>query len=115
MSERPLKWVKAAKAALMGFPKEVRVQVGYALSEAQAGRKAGYAKPLTQLGSGVIEILADHDGDTFRAVYALKLGDDIWVLHAFQKKSKKGKATPKAEIDLVKRRIAQIRRQLDEG
>ena len=52
----------------MGFPKEVRVQVGYALSEAQAGRKAGYAKPLTQLGSGVIEILADHDGDTFRAV-----------------------------------------------
>nr|WP_306264021.1 type II toxin-antitoxin system RelE/ParE family toxin [Pararhizobium sp. IMCC3301] len=96
----------------MAFPKEVKIAVGYALSEAQKGRKASYANPLKGLGPGVLEIVADHNTDTYRSVYAVKLADDILVLHAFKKKSKSGSATPKSEIDLVKSRLKQVQAQL---
>lgn len=111
-SERPVKWVGDSKKRLLTFPKEIRTQVGYALSEAQMGRKAAYAKPMTGLGSGVLEIVADHDGDTYRAVYAVKLGEDIYVLHAFQKKSTIGIKTPKAEVDLIKARLREVKKHL---
>ncbi len=67
---------------------------------------------MTGLGAGVLEIVTDHDTDTYRAVYAVKLGDDLYVLHAFKKKSKTGKKTPKSETDLVKRRLKQVKEQL---
>jgi phage-related protein len=112
VSERQVIWVGDSKKNLMEFPKDVKVSIGYALSEAQKGRKAGYAKPMTGLGSGVLEIVADHDTDTYRAVYAVKLGDDLYVLHAFKKKSKSGIKTPKSETELVKRRLKQVKEQL---
>ncbi|WP_205749052.1 type II toxin-antitoxin system RelE/ParE family toxin [Frigidibacter oleivorans] len=112
MPERRLVWVADARKRLLEFPKPVRVQVGYALGEAQLGRKAASAKPMTGLGAGVMEIVADHDGDTFRAVYAVKLGDDLYVLHAFQKKSRTGIATPKHEIDVIKTRLKRLNAQL---
>jgi phage-related protein len=109
---RRVVWVGDSKKNLMGFPKDVKVSIGYALSEAQTGRKAGFAKPMKELGSGVLEIVADHDTDTYRAVYAVKLGDDLFVLHVFKKKSKTGIKTPKTETDLVKRRLKQVQSQL---
>lgn len=80
--------------------------MGYALYQAQLGLKALSAKPLRGFGgAGILEIVEDHQTDTYRAVYTVKFSDLVYVLHAFQKKSKKGIATPKAEIDLVKMRL----------
>lgn len=80
--------------------------MGYALYQAQVGRKALSAKPLAGFGgAGVLEIVEDHQTDTYRAVYTVKFSEFVYVLHAFQKKSKKGIATPKPDIDLIKRRI----------
>lgn len=112
MTERPVIWVGDSRKALKAFPQEVRVSVGYAISEAQSGRKADYAKPLTGIGSGVFEIVSDHDTDTFRAVYAVKLGDEIYILHAFKKKSKSGRETPKPDMELIKTRLKFVRAQL---
>jgi len=106
--ERRISWLYDSRKRLLSFPKEVRVRVGYALSEAQMGRKAGYSKPMTGLGPGVLEIVADFDGDTFRAVYAVKLGEEIFVIHAFQKKSTTGIATPKHELDLIRTRLRRL-------
>jgi phage-related protein len=82
-------------------------RMGYALHVAQEGGKVLYAKPLKGIGGGatVIEICDDHDGDTYRVMYTVKIGCKVYVLHAFQKKSKKGIATPKSEIELVKDRL----------
>ncbi|HWA23594.1 MAG TPA: type II toxin-antitoxin system RelE/ParE family toxin [Caulobacterales bacterium] len=88
------------------FPEEVRDSVGYALYLAQVGEKHGSVKPLKGFGgAGVLEVVEDHDGDTYRAVYTVKFASAIYVLHAFQKKSKTGMRTPKAEIELVKQRL----------
>lgn len=110
--ERRINWLFDSKKQLLSFPKEVRIQVGYALSEAQMGRKADYAKPLKGLGSGVFEIVADHSTDTYRSVYAVKLGDDIYVLHSFQKKSKSGIKTPRPDIEIIKSRLRAIAQEL---
>jgi phage-related protein len=107
-NERRIIWVGDSKKALLAFLKEVRVAVGHALSEAQAGRKVGYAKPMSEFSAGVFEIVADFDGDTYRGVYAVKLGADIYVLHAFKKKSTSSIATPRPDLELIKRRIKQI-------
>jgi len=90
---------------LQDFPDEVKDEMGFALFQAQTGEKHLKAKPLKGLGSGVLEVVSDHRGDTFRAVYTVRLAGRVYVLHAFQKKSKAGIATPKAEMDLVKRRL----------
>lgn len=111
-AERPIVWVGDSRKVLLSFPKEVRQEVGYALSEAQQGRKAATAKPLKGLGAGVLEIVADHVGEAYRAVYAVKLGSSLYVLHAFQKKSKSGIATPKPEVDLVRDRLRRVRAEL---
>lgn len=102
---KPVEWVASSKDDLKTFPVEVLDRVGFALYQAQTGMKHRDAKPLRGLGSGVLEVVARHDGNTFRAVYTVRFEAAIYVLHAFQKKAKKGAATPKREIDLVKRRL----------
>lgn len=81
--------------------------MGFALLEAQLGGKHPAAKPLAGYkGSGVLEIVEDHDGGTYRVMYTVRIGDTVYVLHAFEKKSKKGIATPRHDLDLVKQRLA---------
>lgn len=80
--------------------------MGYALYQAQIGGKAATAKPLTGFGGAtILEIVEDFRSDTYRAVYTVKFSEAVYVLHAFQKKSKKGVATPKSDLDLIKRRL----------
>ena len=105
--EREIKsvdWIGSSYEDLKEFPRAVQRKIGHALQLAQEGGKHRKAKPLKGF-SGVMEIRSDHESDTYRAVYTTKIGDKIYVLHAFQKKSKRGIATPKKEIDLIKRRL----------
>lgn len=80
-------------------------EVGYALFLAQRGEKHVSAMPLKERGAGVLEVVSDHRGDTFRAVYTVRFGERVFVLHAFQKKSKRGIATSDRDVDLIKRRL----------
>ena len=102
---KPLIWVGDSLKTLQGFPEDVKDEVGFALFQAQTSKMYFKAKPLKGLGAGVLEIVSDHRGDTFRAVYTVRMADRVYVLHAFQKKSKTGIATPKAEFDLIKQRL----------
>src|ERR1700722_11695077 len=105
-TDKPLEFVGSSKDDLSGFPLEVKRGVGFALRAAQKGGKHPDAKPLTGFaGAGVLEVVSDFDGDTFRAVYTVKFKGAIYVLHAFQKKSKTGIRTPQAEIDRIKSRL----------
>ncbi|MCV0371290.1 MAG: type II toxin-antitoxin system RelE/ParE family toxin [Filomicrobium sp.] len=91
---------------IKNFPEDVRSEIGFTLYLAQNGDKALNAVPLVGFGSTkVLEVVIDDDGDTFRAVYTVKFADAVYVLHAFQKKSKRGKQTPKPDLDLIKRRL----------
>lgn len=101
---RPLVWMGDSLKNVRSFPEEVRASVGYALQLVQAGETPMNAKPFKGIGSGVYEIVKRYDNDTYRAVYAVKIGEKIYVLHAFQKKSKQGIKTPQADIDLIKQR-----------
>jgi phage-related protein len=99
-------WIGSSRRDLKAFPAEVKDVMGYALYQAQLGLKAPSAKPLRGFGgAGVLEIVEDFQSDTYRAVYTVKFSDLIYVLHAFQKKSKKGVATPKADTDLINKRL----------
>jgi len=102
---KPIIWLGDSLRVLKSFPASVQNEVGYALFLAQSGEKHVAAKPLKGLGPGVLEVVADHRGDTFRAVYTLRFADRVFVLHAFQKKSKHGIATPRADIELIRRRL----------
>jgi phage-related protein len=103
---KPVRWVGSSKEDMSGFPEGVRRRIGGALWEAQIGRKAPYAKPLRGFGdAAVLEVVDDFDGDTFRAVYTVRFAQVVYVLHAFQKKSKRGVATPKRELDLIDQRL----------
>lgn len=103
---KPLRWVGSSRGDLKRFPREVRGTMGFALFRAQMGDKHAQAKPLRGFGgAGVLEVVEDFDGDTFRAVYTVKLADAVYVLHAFQKKARKGIATPKRELDLIRDRL----------
>jgi phage-related protein len=108
-AQKPLEWIGSSKKDLTGFPEEVQDVMGYALFLAQAGAKHEDVKPLSGdsafRGAGVLEILDNFEGDTYRAVYTLEFDGVIYVLHAFQKKSKRGKETPKPDIDLIKARL----------
>lgn len=105
---KPLIWVGSSLKDLKAFPEVVKDEMGYALFEAQCGLKPIAAKPLRGFGgASVLEIVSDYQADTFRAVYTVKFGGRIYVLHAFQKKSKKGTATPQAEVEIIKRRLKQ--------
>jgi phage-related protein len=105
MPLKPLIWVADARRVLAEFPEPVQRHVGYALYQAQMGARHVDAKPLKNLAAGVLEVVSDHRGDTFRTVYTVKLENAVYVLHAFQKKSKHGIATPQSELDLVKQRL----------
>ena len=102
---KDLIWIGSSLEDLKEFPEDVIDSLGYALHEVQEGYKPRKAKPLTGVGSGVMEIVCDFDSNTYRAIYALKLGDVIYVLHCFQKKSKTGIATPKKDIELIRARL----------
>jgi phage-related protein len=104
-STRPISWIKAALREFEKLPGEVRTTCLTALTIAAEGGKPDIAKPMQGLGSGVFEIALPFRSDAFRVVYAVQLGDDLWVVHAFQKKSTRGIKTPKHEIDLIKDRL----------
>jgi phage-related protein len=105
-SIKPVVWIGSARADLAFFPEDVKDAVGYALYLAQRGEKHPDAKPLRGFGdAGTLEIVEDHAGDTYRAVYTVRLAGRVYVLHAFQKKSKKGIRTPQYEIELIKARL----------
>lgn len=103
--EKPLFWTGSSKEELLSFPEAVKDEIGTALSVAQFGGKHPKAKPWKGEGGGVLEIVADHRGDTYRAVYTVKFERAVYVLHAFQKKSPKGRKTPRGEVDLIARRL----------
>lgn len=102
---KPVFWVGSSLKDLKQFPEEVKNNIGYALHFAQMGVKHNDAKPLKGIGSGVMEIMSDFNTDTYRAVYTVKIGEAIYVLHSFQKKSKRGISTPKEEINIIKQRL----------
>jgi phage-related protein len=103
---KPVFWVGNTRAALSGFPEEVKDAMGFALYVAQQGGKHSDAKPLRGFsGAGVLEIVEEDDGSTYRAVYTVRFAEAVYVLHAFQKKSKTGIKTPRAEIDLINARL----------
>jgi phage-related protein len=105
---KPLFWVGSSLADLKGFPDEVMRVMGFALHVAQAGGKHADAKPLKGFaGAGVLEVVQDHVGDTFRGVYTVRFTDAVYVLHAFQKRSTRGIKTPHKEIALVRERLKQ--------
>jgi len=98
--------VGSSKDDLRAFPKTVKTEVGFALDQAQNGEKSLHAVPLAGFGSaGVLEIVSNFNKNTYRAVYTVALSEGVFVLHAFQKKSKSGIATPRKEMELVRRRL----------
>ena len=109
---KPLVWVGDSKKLLELFPEDVRRFMGYALFRAQEGKKHPDAKPLKGFGgAGVLEIMEDYDGDTYRAVYTVKLVGVIYALHAFMKKSKRGIETPKQEMNKIRERLKEAQRR----
>jgi phage-related protein len=103
---KPVIWLGTSLKNLREFPSPVQDHVGYALYVAQSGSKHEGAKVLTGFGgAGVLEVIKDYRGDTFRAVYTLKYSGRVYVLHAFQKKSKSGRQTPRRDIELIKQRL----------
>jgi len=109
---RPVSWIKAARKDFLAFPQGAKSQALDALTMIADGAMPDIAKPLVGLGSGVLELAIKERGDAYRVVFALQIDDDIWVVHAFQKKSKKGIATPRREIELVRDRIKRLREAL---
>jgi phage-related protein len=110
---RSISWLKAALHDFEKFPEKAKTICLTALTIAAEGSKVDIAKPLHGLGSGVFEIALPHRGDAFRVVYAVQLADEIWVVHAFQKKSTKGIKTPKHEIDLIRDRLNRLKEMLE--
>jgi phage-related protein len=106
LTRKPLKWVASAKRDLDEMPEDVKDVFGYAIDLAQAGGKHPDAKPLSGFGSaGVLEVVEDHESDTYRAVYTVRFAGWVYVLHCFQKKSKTGIKTPQMDTDLIKTRL----------
>src|SRR5262249_8689407 len=106
---RTVRWVGDSRERLQEFPAQVRKDIGHALYLAQTGQTPPSAKPMRGIESGVFEIVDDYDTDTYRAVYTVKVGRNLYILHAFMKKSTRGIRTPKREIDLIRRRLRRAR------
>src|SRR5216684_6972031 len=106
---RPIGWMKAARGDFEDFPDRARDRLLDALTVVAEGGMPAIAKPLKRFGSGVLELALSFRGDAFRVVYAVQLGADVWVIHAFQKKSKTGIRTPKLEIDLIATRLRRVK------
>lgn len=111
--EKPLHWVGSAKKDYQGFPAEVQSARGYALGLAQLGSKHPHAKPWKGEGTGVLEVIEDHRGDTFRVVYTVRFAAAVYVLHAFQKKSKAGIKTPQEDVELIGQRLKRAQQDYD--
>lgn len=112
--DKPLFWMGSSRDDLSGFPLEVKKVMGFALRQAQKGGKHVHAKPLKgRKGASVLEVVADHDTNTYRGVYTVKFRAAVYVLHAFQKKSKRGIRTPKPDLELVERRLKMAEEHYD--
>jgi phage-related protein len=112
--EKPLYWVGSSTKDIARFPSGVQRTVGFALSAAQFGGKHPSAKPWRGEGPGVLEVVKDHDGDTYRAIYTVRFANAVYVLHAFQKKSPRGISTRQSDITLVKERLQVAQRDYEE-
>jgi phage-related protein len=103
---KPVIWVGSSREDLREFPEPVQDHMGYALYVAQRGGRHRNAKALTGFGgAGVVEVVRDYRGDTFRSVYTLRYAGAVYVLHAFQKKSKTGRETPRRDIEMIRQRL----------
>lgn len=102
---KPLRWIASSRKDYGDFPQTVQEQFGFEIYLAQTGQHPPSAKPLKGLGSGVVELIENFDGDTYRAVYTVRFAAAVYVLHAFKKKSKQGVKTPQSDIELIKRRL----------
>ena len=111
---RNVRWVGDSKERLQTFPAPVRKDIGHALYRVQIGEIPPSAKPMIGIESGVFEIVDNYGTGTYRAVYTVKIGRSVYVLHCFQKKSKRGIRTPKKEIDLIKRRLRRAK-EMEKG
>jgi phage-related protein len=111
-STRPISWVSAARKEFANFPERAQAICLAALTVAAEGGKADIAKPLRGMGSGVMEIALPYRGNAFRVVYAVQIGAELWIVHAFQKKSTQGIKTPKHEIDLIAARVKRLKEML---
>jgi phage-related protein len=109
---RPISWIRAALKEFEAFPEGARSICLAALTIAAEGGKADIVKPMQGMGSGVLEIAVPFRGDAFRVVYAVQLAEEIWVIHAFQKKSTRGIKTPQREVDLIKDRLKRLKEML---
>ena len=105
---RAISWMKGALKDFQEFPPDAQLRCRLALSIVAEGGMPDIAKPLRSLPSGVFELALPYRGDAFRVVYAVKVGEEIWVLHAFQKKAHRGIKTPQHEIDLIKQRLKRL-------
>ena len=115
---RPVEWMGDSLKQIKAMPEEVQKTIGWQLQQAQVGDMPGLAKPFKGVASGVFEIRKSYDTDTYRTVYAVQIGESIYILHAFQKKAKKGIATPKKDVDLINKRYkeaVQLERQKQKG
>ena len=109
---RSISWIKAAQRDFLEFPEAVQTDMLSALTVAAEGSKSDKAKPFKGVEGGVFEIAIRYRKDAFRVLYAVKIGVDIWVIHAFQKKSKSGIMTPQMEVDLIRQRLKQLKEAL---
>ena len=113
---KSIRWIASSLDDLRTFPRPVQYAVGVALRAAQLGRKHESAKPLRGFGgAGVLEVVEDHDGSTYRAVYTVRFQGFVYVLHVFQKKSTKGIQTPKHVLELIRARLARAEQDYREG
>lgn len=114
VAPKELVWIGSSREDLLSFPAAIRKDFGYALHFAQCGEKHPHAKPLTGIEGGVFEVVENFQRDTYRAVYTVKIGKRVYVLHCFQKKSHRGIKTPKPDIDKIKQRLQVAKRVEDE-
>jgi phage-related protein len=106
---RPVSWIRAALKEFGTFPEGARSICLVALTIAAEGGKADIAKPMHGMDSGIFEIVLPFRGDAFRVVYTVQLAEEVWVVHALQKKSTQGIKTPKREIDVIKQRLKRLK------
>jgi phage-related protein len=111
---RPISWLKGARREFEDFPTDVRIEADIALTLATRGGKADTAKPIKGVDGGVFEIALKHRGNAYRVIYAVQLGVDLWVIDAFQKKSKTGIKTPQMDVDRIRQRIKRLKEALNE-
>ena len=109
---RPISWLKGALRDFEDFPAEAQIDAARALSIAARGQKADCAKPFKGAGSGVFEIALRHRSDAYRVIYDVQIGEALWVIHAFQKKSKSGIKTPQMDVDLIHARLKRLKEAL---